>query len=243
MKKRNTKLIVKCIFLMILTGAVLPLLTDWFIFGNSFPSSISNSDWSGFLGSLWGGIIGGIGTLISIYISTTDVKESQELEKRNNKLERIINSASLYWKEAKVIEKLLLQKNAVLAKIKANEEEISGINGSLRDNPGMALEKRKGLVNELTTLQQQSNVLTNQLESLSSEFLASIEKVFYEKMILHILLDKETGSKDMLSALDVLDSLLKNVESKKQEIDYTYLNQQIDIFYLKTKDFLARYEK
>lgn len=243
MKKRKPKFIIKCIIVMILIGAVLPLLTDWFIFGNSFPSAISNSDWSGFLGSLWGGIIGGIGTLISIYISTNDVKDSQEWEKRRDKLERIINASSAYWKEAKIMEKLLIQKGKILDELESKNEESCGINESLRNNPGLAEEKRKGLEIDLQKIDGERDVLTHQIDSISRESLVAVENLFYEKMILHILLEDETTSQEMIKSLDALDNTLSSLAYRKENIEVKILNSQIEAFFSKTKDFLACYEK
>lgn len=46
-----------------------PIVMDKWIIGNSIPSNISNSDWVSFLGNYAGGILGGIFTLVALYIT------------------------------------------------------------------------------------------------------------------------------------------------------------------------------
>ena len=59
----------------------IPLLIDIFIFGNSFPSNIENQAWAGFLGSY----LGGIATLVAVFITISDnnkkIEEQKKLEK------------------------------------------------------------------------------------------------------------------------------------------------------------------
>ena len=43
----------------IVLAICVPIIVDFFIFGNSFHSNISNESWAGFLGSFLGSIIGG----------------------------------------------------------------------------------------------------------------------------------------------------------------------------------------
>lgn len=59
----------------------IPLLIDICIFGNSFPSNIENQAWAGFLGSY----LGGIATLVAVFITILDnnkkIEEQKKLEK------------------------------------------------------------------------------------------------------------------------------------------------------------------
>ncbi len=50
---------VKIIVPFVLLAIVVPIIINWLIFGNSFPSNIDNASWAGFLGSFLGAIIGG----------------------------------------------------------------------------------------------------------------------------------------------------------------------------------------
>lgn len=40
-------------------------------------SNLNNAEWASFLGSYVGGILGGLGTLIAVFITVKDSKESQ----------------------------------------------------------------------------------------------------------------------------------------------------------------------
>ena len=55
-----------CFVAAFLVVLAMPLIIDWFIIGNSFPSNISNSDWVGFMGGYTGAIIGCVGSLVGI---------------------------------------------------------------------------------------------------------------------------------------------------------------------------------
>lgn len=50
----------------IITIVSLPLVLDWLIIGNSFPSNIANSDWVSFFGGYIGAIVGAIVSLVGI---------------------------------------------------------------------------------------------------------------------------------------------------------------------------------
>jgi hypothetical protein len=55
------------VFIVLVIG--IPLIIDNWIIGNDFQSNISNSDWVSFLGSYIGAILGGLFTLVAIYIT------------------------------------------------------------------------------------------------------------------------------------------------------------------------------
>ncbi len=61
------------------TGIILlPIMIDWFIFGNSFPSNIDNQTWASFLG----GYLGGVATLVAVFITIKDSNKKIELQKK-----------------------------------------------------------------------------------------------------------------------------------------------------------------
>lgn len=65
---------------------MLPLLIDWLIIGNGFPSNVENSDWVGFLGGYLGAIIGAVvslgGIIITIRYTNEQNKKDRELQVR-----------------------------------------------------------------------------------------------------------------------------------------------------------------
>lgn len=74
----------KYIGLFIVT-ILLPLILDWLIIGNHFPSNLSNNEWVTFLGSYCGGVIGGCITLFVLYKTLEDNKKSLQKTLADNK--------------------------------------------------------------------------------------------------------------------------------------------------------------
>ena len=56
-------------------------VADWYRFGNAFPSNIENQAWTGFLGSY----LGGIATLVAVFITISDNNKKIEEQKRIEK--------------------------------------------------------------------------------------------------------------------------------------------------------------
>ena len=69
----------------------IPLLIDWMIFANRFPSSISNEAWAGFLGSY----IGGLCTMVAVFITIEDnnkkISEQRRTQEIQEKEQRRLN--------------------------------------------------------------------------------------------------------------------------------------------------------
>ena len=74
------KIILKVIGFSISIIAI-PFLLDIFIFGNAIPSNIENQAWAGFLGSY----LGGIATLVAVFITISDNNKKIEEQKRIEK--------------------------------------------------------------------------------------------------------------------------------------------------------------
>lgn len=71
MKKRT-------IVLSLIVAILAPLLIDYFIFGNTIPSNISNEAWAGFLGSY----IGGLCTMMAVFITVKYYKDSDKKKEK-----------------------------------------------------------------------------------------------------------------------------------------------------------------
>lgn len=84
------------VFIIIVLTVVcfgVPLFIDYFIFGNTFISNLTNGEWASFLGSYLGGIIGGGATLLTIFISI------KYAEKQRTKDRKIDNRVYLMFDE------------------------------------------------------------------------------------------------------------------------------------------------
>ncbi len=73
----------KCVVavILIISIPVIPALIDKFIFGNNIPSNISNEAWAGFFGSY----IGGIATLVAVFITILDNNRKLENQRQAEK--------------------------------------------------------------------------------------------------------------------------------------------------------------
>ena len=82
MKIKKKYLYIIVVFLFLLALVLLPVLLDKFVFGNDIQSNLTNGEWAGFLGSYFGGIIGGMASMLGIYmtIKTSDRRREEELE-------------------------------------------------------------------------------------------------------------------------------------------------------------------
>ncbi len=78
MKKKT---IIILIVLSVLLVFIIPILIDWLIIGNDFPSNISNSDWTSFLGGYVGALIGAIVSLVGIIITIRYTNKQNKLDR------------------------------------------------------------------------------------------------------------------------------------------------------------------
>ena len=72
---------IKWILYIALLIVGVPLLMDWLIIGNSFPSNLSNSEWVSFFSGYIGAIIGAVVSLVGIYATIRFTKEQLETNK------------------------------------------------------------------------------------------------------------------------------------------------------------------
>lgn len=83
-RKKIIRTIMTIIIIYTVIGIILPFVFKFVIFESTEFSNLTNNEWAGFLGSYVGGILGGLGTLISVFIT---VKESQDMQIENKKIQ------------------------------------------------------------------------------------------------------------------------------------------------------------
>lgn len=66
----------------ILVILIIPILIDYLIIGNNFPSNINDSDWMSFFGSYIGSLIGAFVTLIGLIITLNFTRKQNNEERR-----------------------------------------------------------------------------------------------------------------------------------------------------------------
>ena len=69
------------IVLWIVAVSAIPMVIDFCVFGNTFPSNIDNQTWAGFLG----GYLGGIATLVAVFITISDNNKKIEMQRELEK--------------------------------------------------------------------------------------------------------------------------------------------------------------
>lgn len=77
------------ILLALLAG--IPLILEHFIFRNSIYSVLTNGEWASFLGSYIGGVVGGAGTLIALWVTTKETRKVQEENLNQLKEDRLLS--------------------------------------------------------------------------------------------------------------------------------------------------------
>lgn len=90
-QKITIKNIVAVTFIIVI---LFPLLLNELIFDNNYLSKVSNDGWAGFLGSYIGGMIGGFGTLIAVYITVRQNQKQIEDEKNKEKKKKHVDEAN-----------------------------------------------------------------------------------------------------------------------------------------------------
>lgn len=63
-------------------GIILPIVLKYAVFENTAYSLMSNEGWASFLGSYIGGVLGGIGTLIAMYLT---IRQTTDIQRENKK--------------------------------------------------------------------------------------------------------------------------------------------------------------
>lgn len=77
-KKNHLKIIIITVVVLLILFAGIPLILEHLIFRNNVYSVLTNGEWGSFLGSYIGGIVGGAGTLIAMYVTTKETRKVQD---------------------------------------------------------------------------------------------------------------------------------------------------------------------
>lgn len=217
---------------MIAISILLPLGIDFFIFGNQFPSNISNSDWSGFLGSFLGGIFGSIGSIIGISITIMETRNSEyknDLQKKiqlnKEKLDSIIDYTSILWKEIKTIQKKaenISHNNELLS---SYQREIRKIENDLTRNANMPQRQRSSLEAKKGEYMNKIQIISSTLNQINLEY-SDLTKPYF---MLKIILKDMDIANNYISILDEIYDNICNVCSKdimSIRIDKDFLSYQ-----------------
>lgn len=87
---KKMKIIGITIVVLLVLFAGVPLVLEHFIFRNEVYSALQNGEWASFLGSYIGGIVGGAGTIIAMWVTTTETRKVQEENLNKLKEDRLL---------------------------------------------------------------------------------------------------------------------------------------------------------
>ena len=182
----SKKKIAIIIFISIFIIIVLPFALEIIIFRNDIYSVLDNGEWSGFLGSYIGGALGGIGTLLAVYITTKETRKIQQENsiqiederRRNEKKERkqfsdeiakdiatYITDISKYFYACRALEQLYNTEKDLYDKLYRVERKIAEKHSTLKNlNIDEETQQYISVGNELDELKQKESELKYRIE-------------------------------------------------------------------------------
>ncbi len=253
--KKNKIAIIVFISVCIL---IFPFALEICIFRNNVYSVLSNGEWGSFLGSYIGGALGGIGTLLAVYITTKETRKIQQENlaqieserKRNEKTERkkfadeiakdiatYITDISKYFYACRFSKRLDDEERSLNDELKQISEKYHALDKSNIDND---TQEYIAVQNELEKLKQKELEVKYQIERKSKEIeqnranrtIAS-ERYFLLKIKLQNI---ESGA-DILKQLKRIHDNSGNVE----ETDLYFISTETDKLLNMTVQFVDRY--
>lgn len=259
----SKKKIVATITISILIIAILPYVLEIFIFRNNAYSVLSNEEWGGFLGSYIGGALGGIGTLLAVYITTKETRKIQhenstqieDEKKRNEKKERkqfsdtiakdiamYITDINKYFYACRALEQLHNKKRElnnelcnVDCKIGAKHAALKKLNIVNDDT-----EERLSVKNELEELKQKEAELKYKIErnSKEMEYNKADRTIANERyFLLKIKLQNIESGADILKQLKIIHDNSSNVWG----VDPNFISVETEKLLSMTVRFVDRY--
>lgn len=187
----SKKKIAIIIFISIFIIIVLPFALEIIIFRNDIYSVLDNGEWSGFLGSYIGGALGGIGTLLAVYITTKETRKIQrensiqieDERRRNEKKERkqftdeiakdiatYITDISKYFYACRALEQLYNTEKDLNDELYRVERKIAEKHSTLKNlNIDEETQQYISVGNELDELKQKESELKYKIERNSRE--------------------------------------------------------------------------
>lgn len=213
-----------------------PLFMEHFILKNNIYSILSNEDWSAFLGSFIGGSIGGIGTMLAVYITTQDTKINVSTERKLRRyaeqkvfIDEIARNVSEFSTDMfnfalaisryKAVEKNRNDKFEYekLLQKKVNEL-ITAQLGKSSAITQMSLDENR---NKLEETRREVKILNEKLEDKLKDIKRNVASNNY--FLLKVKLKENEGATDLLI---LLEDIYENTATKS-EIEMNWINKKI----------------
>lgn len=189
-------LIFICVYCIFSIG--LPLAFKYIIFESTAYSNLTNNEWAGFLGSYVGGILGGLGTLFSVYYT---VKTSINMQKAEN--ER---------RNAEISEEHKRHDLEILDENKRRNSEIN-VERQRRDSEIQAENKRKEREDRVK--------FTGEIATLVGEFLTITSNYHYMNVEVAQIEQNLKDSYDKLYNLKIEESKIYEALNRNSPIQYS----------------------
>lgn len=259
MTKRKIAVI---IFISAFVIAALPFVLEITIFRNDVYSVLSNGEWGGFLGSYIGGALGGVGTLLAVYITTKETRKIQQEnstqiedeKKRNEKKERkqfadeiakdiatYMTDISNYFYACHTLKQLHDIENNLNEELYRIEQKIGQKHNAINEiNIDENIDEYICVQNKIEELKQKESELKYRIEKNAREFernkadrTVANERYFLLKMKLQNI---ESG-KDILTQLGYIHNNSNNVGGTNIE----FIGIELDKLLNMTVQFIDRY--
>lgn len=210
LQNRIVRIILYFMIGLVLVSVAIPVFLEVAIWRNSIYSAISNSDWSSFLGSYLGGVIGGSATLLAVWITTMESKNGQYKET----LARIIDICSSYINGINVIKENAEEAGRLICEINELAEDI----GEIERNLSVLRAPSDDVMDDLKSrLIEQTENLSN-IKILYNEVLAAFRAqrsvVEHASLMLEIYLYDIDFAKELLRNIEELNNTVKEIQNK-----------------------------
>ena len=246
---KNKKIVLFLIPTLVISF-IIPFILEYFIYRNHVYSVLDNSDWSSFLGSYISGLIGGIGTLVAVFISINETRKVQyksdkdrDYNERKKFSDEIIVYVSKYitdinkyfynCKTAKTNKENLqikkIELNDLQCKINELNETLPKISSDTDQMIKLSLEK-ESLEKKESILIYKIKDIEREIELYRADRTIAIECYY----ILNIKL------KDMPSANSVI-SQLEYIHRQLFDQNYEWISKETDKLITMTVSFIDNY--
>lgn len=258
----SKKKIVIIVFISVFVIAALPFVLEIAIFRNDVYSVLSNEEWGGFLGSYIGGALGGVGTLLAVYITTketrkiqqensTQIKADQERNERKDRkqfadeiakdIARYIANISKYFYANRALECLDKDRDRLDKEFRSIQQEIQvQYNKQKVLNLEDDLDEYAKIDLEIDQLKQKKDGILIRLQNVEKSIehnredrTIAIEYYF----LLKIKLRDIAEAKSILNQLELIHNNSANVEGT----DFNFISVETDKLLNMTVRFTDRY--
>jgi len=258
----SKKKILVIILISVFVIVALPFVLEAVVFRNEVYSVLSNGEWGGFLGSYIGGALGGVGTLLAVYITTKetrkiqqensvqieDEKERTERKERKqfadeiaNNIARYITNISKYFYANRALDRLDKDRDRLNKELSSIQQEIQAHYDTQKGlNIEDDLDEYAKIDLEIDQLKQKKDGILIRLQNTEKDIehnrgdrTIAIECYF----LLKIKLKDIDEAKSILSQLEFIHNNSANVEGT----DFNFINEETNKLLNMTVRFVDRY--